>query len=69
MSEAFNSTIVIPRTKPIVTMCEDIRDYLMENGMQTWQKLLVMRMMCFPTSRIWFLENLPTLVTEWLGMW
>jgi hypothetical protein len=30
MSEAFNSTIVIPRGKPIVTMCEDIRVYLME---------------------------------------
>lgn len=30
MSEAFNSTIVIPRQKPIVTMCEDIRVYLME---------------------------------------
>ncbi|AES81288.1 hypothetical protein MTR_7g090610 [Medicago truncatula] len=30
MSEAFNSTIVIPRQKPIVTMCEDIRVYLIE---------------------------------------
>lgn len=30
MSEAFNSTIVIPRQKPIVTMCEDIRVYMME---------------------------------------
>jgi hypothetical protein len=30
MSEAFNSTIVIPRQKPIVTMCEDIRVYFME---------------------------------------
>lgn len=30
MSEAFNSTIIIPRSKPVVTMCEDIRVYLME---------------------------------------
>jgi len=30
MSEVFNSTIVIPRQKPILTMCEDIRVYLME---------------------------------------
>jgi len=30
MSEAFNSTIVIPRQNPIVTMCEDICVYLME---------------------------------------
>jgi len=30
MLEAFNSTIVIPRGKPIVTMCEDIRIYMME---------------------------------------
>jgi transposase-like protein len=30
MSEAFNSTIIIPRSKPVVTMCEDIKVYLME---------------------------------------
>lgn len=30
MSEAFNSVIVVPREKPIVTMLEDIRVYLME---------------------------------------
>jgi hypothetical protein len=30
MSEAFNSTIVIARSKAVVTMCEDIRVCLME---------------------------------------
>jgi len=30
MSEAFNSTIIIPRSKPVVSMCEDIRVYMME---------------------------------------
>jgi len=30
MLEAFNSTIVIPRQKPIVTMCEDNKVHLME---------------------------------------
>ena len=25
-------------------------------------------MMCFPTSRRGLLENLPTLITSWLGM-
>jgi len=37
--------------------------------MQIGPKLQVMRMMCFPTSRRGLLENLPTLVTGWLGMW
>lgn len=29
MSEAFNSVIVIPRSKPVVSMLEDIRVYVM----------------------------------------
>lgn len=34
ISEAFNSVIVVPRSKPIVSMLEDIRVYVMER----WQK-------------------------------
>ena len=36
--------------------------------MQIGQKLQDMRMMCFQTSRRGLLENLPTLITGWLGM-
>jgi hypothetical protein len=39
MSEAFNSTIVIPRGKPIVTMCEDIRIYMMERWESNRQRI------------------------------
>ena len=34
MTEAFNSVIVVPRQKPLVTMPEDIRIYMMER----WEK-------------------------------
>lgn len=39
MSEAFNSTIIIPRSKPIVTMLEDIRVYLMQRWETNRQKI------------------------------
>jgi len=39
MSEAFNSTIVIPRGKPIVTMCEDIKIYMMERWEANRQRI------------------------------
>jgi hypothetical protein len=39
MSEAFNSTIVIPRGKSVVTMCEDIRVYMMERWEANRQKI------------------------------
>jgi hypothetical protein len=39
MSEAFNSTIAIPRGKPIVTMCEDIRIYMMERWEANRQRI------------------------------
>jgi hypothetical protein len=38
MSETFNSTIIIARGKPVVTMCEDIRVYLMERWEANRQK-------------------------------
>jgi len=34
ISEAFNSVIVVPRSKPVVSMLEDIMVYVMER----WQK-------------------------------
>lgn len=39
MSEAFNSVIVGARQKPIVTMLEDIRIYLMERWATNRQKI------------------------------
>jgi hypothetical protein len=39
MSEAFNSTIVIPRGKPVVTICEDIKVYVMERWEANRQKI------------------------------
>lgn len=39
MSEAFNSTIVIARGKPVVTMFEEIRVYLMERWETNRQKI------------------------------
>ena len=38
MSETFNSTIIIARSKPVVTMCEGIRVYLMERWEASRQK-------------------------------
>jgi hypothetical protein len=38
MSETFNSTIIIARSKPVVTMCEDIRVYPMERWEANRQK-------------------------------
>jgi len=38
MSEAFNSVIVVPRQKPIVSMMEDIRVYLMERWYKNREK-------------------------------
>jgi len=39
MSEAFNSTIIIARGKPVVTMFEEIRVYLMERWEANRQKI------------------------------
>jgi hypothetical protein len=39
MTEAFNSVIVVPRKKPVVTMLEDIRIYLMERWEKNRQKI------------------------------
>lgn len=39
MSETFNSVIVGPRKKPIVTMMEEIRVYLMERWAKNRQKI------------------------------
>lgn len=38
MSETFNSVILGPRGKPIVTMIEDIRGYLMERWVKNREK-------------------------------
>ncbi|XP_039687156.1 uncharacterized protein [Medicago truncatula] len=42
MSETFNSTIIIARGKPVVTMCEDIRVYLMERWEANRQKAAIL---------------------------
>jgi len=39
MSESFNSVIVGPRSKPIVTMLEEIRVYIMERWEKNRQKI------------------------------
>jgi hypothetical protein len=39
MSEAFNSVIVIPRSKPVVSMMEDIRIYVMQRWEKNRQKI------------------------------
>ena len=39
MSETFNSVIVGPRQKPIVTMLEEIRVYLMERWAENRRKI------------------------------
>lgn len=39
MTEAFNSVIVVPRQKPVVTMLEDIRIYMMERWEKNRQKV------------------------------
>jgi len=39
MTETFNSVIVVPRKKPVVTMIEDIRIYLMERWEKNRQKV------------------------------
>jgi hypothetical protein len=39
MSEAFNSVIVIPRSKPVVSMLEDIRVYVMQRWEKNRQKI------------------------------
>ena len=39
MAEAFNSTIIIARGKPVVTMFEEIRVYLMERWEANRQKI------------------------------
>jgi len=39
MSEAFNSVIVIPRSKPVVSMLEDIRVYVMQRWEKNGQKI------------------------------
>ena len=38
MTEAFNSVIVGPREKPVVTMLEELRVYLMERWEKNRQK-------------------------------
>jgi hypothetical protein len=39
MTEAFNSVTVVPRQKPVVTMLEDIRIYMMERWEKNRQKV------------------------------
>ena len=39
MSETFNSVIIGPRQKPIVTMLEDIRGYLMDKWVTNKNKI------------------------------
>lgn len=39
MSKAFNSVIVVPREKPVITMLEDIRVYIMERWEKNRQKI------------------------------
>lgn len=39
MSESFNSVIVVPRTRPVITMLEDIRVYLMQRWEANRQKI------------------------------
>ncbi|CAH9122936.1 unnamed protein product [Cuscuta epithymum] len=54
LSEAFNSTIMVARDKPIVTMCEWIRTYLMSriatlrSKLNMWQH----RVMLKPKKRL-----------------
>jgi len=52
MSEAFNSTIVIPRGKPIVTMCEDIRIYMMERWEANRQRIARYEDIVLPNIKI-----------------
>jgi hypothetical protein len=69
MSEAFNSTIVIPRQKPIVTMCEGIRVYMMEKWDANRTKIASYEDGVLPNikKRIVRQENLHTLILGWLG--
>jgi hypothetical protein len=39
MSEAFNSVIVVPRSKPVVSMLEDLRVYVMQRWEKNRQKI------------------------------
>jgi len=39
VSEAFNFVIVIPRSKPVVSMLEDIRVYVMQRWEKNRQKI------------------------------
>lgn len=39
LSDAFNRTILVPRDKPILTMCEWIRNYLMNMNANLREKV------------------------------
>jgi len=39
ISEAFNSVIVVPRSKPVISMLEDIRVYVMERWQLNREKI------------------------------
>jgi len=69
MLETFHSTTIFVRSKPVVTMLEDIRVCLMERWESNINNLIDMRMVCFPTSRKELLENLHTLIIGWLGLY
>jgi len=49
MTETFNSIIVFPRQKPIVTMLEHIRIYLMESWEKIARKWRIMQTIFYQT--------------------